>query len=99
MILYRNGILGSTTPIPSPDGKYAAAPGGHNTVVVYDWLSGQEWARYYGHQDGVYGRRGTVCSIVWEGEGTIRSESTTGSIQRWSRNGIHLSTPRPADPG
>lgn len=80
----------------SPSGRFLAAPGNKNTVVVRLADSGEPWATYYGHQDGLYRREdGVITSLVWITDETLATGSSTGSIQVWNaRTGTHRRTLR-----
>ncbi len=75
----------------SPDGRFLAAPGTKNTVVVLNAASQAPWATYYGHQDGLYRREdGVITSLVWVTDEIVATGSSTGSIQVWNaRTGTH----------
>lgn len=85
----------------SPDGRWLAAPGKNNTVVVLDAASQAPWATYYGHQDGLYRREdGVITSVVWVTDEIVATGSSTGSIQLWNaRTSTHRRTLRNAQNG
>ena len=79
----------------SPDGRLLAVPGAHHTVLVFDAMTNEPWATYYGHQAGVYRRvSGIITALAWLHDGSsIASGSTDGSIHLWcARSGIHQRT-------
>lgn len=76
------------------DHRFRAEPGKDNTVNIYS--DNHLWLTYYGHQEGLYKKRGTVTDIQWietDGCRRIKSTSSTGSIQLWDAlMGYHLRT-------
>jgi WD40 repeat protein len=88
--------------VPSPDGRFVARPGPENTVMLLHTDSRALHGRYFGHQDGVYGRKSDqIIALSWEQHPryglVVVSASSSGSIQRWHpRHCTHIATIRPA---
>ncbi|MHB8596755.1 MAG: WD40 repeat domain-containing protein [Ktedonobacteraceae bacterium] len=84
----------------SPDGEWQALSGRTDHIVeIYSIATGspQRWSVYFGHQDGLYKRQGTIQTIVWSPDSELLvSASSNGSVQVWTRRGIHLRTLRRA---
>ncbi|QBD82791.1 hypothetical protein EPA93_45240 [Ktedonosporobacter rubrisoli] len=69
---------------------------GKNTVKVA--FSSVLWSEYFGYQDGVYRRSGTVIKGQMIAPDIVQSESTTGSIHHWRLSDlVWLLTIRPSD--